>query len=70
MTLASTCSTLQQAADTDWTVAPADLLADKAKRTLQALGITLTVQIEPQNTHGEPENIVQRLPNNLARSLR
>lgn len=42
----------------DWTVERAHLLADEAERTLEALGITLTVHIEPQNAHGEPENIV------------
>ncbi len=42
----------------DWSVERAHQLADDAELALQALGVTLSIHIEPQNAHGYPDNSI------------
>jgi cation diffusion facilitator family transporter len=42
----------------DWSVEQAHQLADEAELALQALGVNLSIHIEPQNAHGTPTNRV------------
>lgn len=42
----------------DWSVAQAHQLADEAEQTLRAMGVNLTIHIEPENAHGTAINVI------------